>query len=937
MAGNYRETLNLPKEEWTIPMRANLPEQEPRWQAFWHELRLYERMLQKPAPQGDFILHDGPPYSNGNIHMGHALNKVLKDIIVRSYAMRGYRTPYVPGWDNHGMPIENAVTQQFRGQGRSVTVAELRQACRAHAWHYVQVQREQFKRLGLVGDWEHPYLTMDAAYEAGIVRIFGELVQRDYIYRRLYPVLWCPVCETALAEAEVEYLPKISDAIYVRFPIVASPLPELTGGHAFILIWTTTPWTIPANLALAVHPDLDYALVQVDSELYVLVSGLVESTMEVLGIGAYRVVGTVKGRQLEGTVARHPLFERESPVVLADYVEAEEGTGVVHIAPGHGREDFETGRQYGLPVLCPVDERGVFTEEAGEFAGLPISPEGNRAVIERLRARGYLLHHAPYEHNYPHCWRCDSPLLFRATVQWFMRIDASHRQRALEAIRTVRWIPPESERRITAMVQDRPDWCLSRQRAWGVGIPAFYCEACGEVLLEPGLIERVAQRIEQEGADVWFEKPAGYFLPEGTRCPACGGEAFRKETDVLDVWLDSGSTHRLVLETRPELRWPADLYIEGSDQHRGWFNSSLMVAVATKGAAPYRAVITHGFVLDGEGRKMSKSEGNVVDPVEVCERLGADVLRLWVASTEYFEDVRLSDEILKFVADAYRQIRNTLRFMLGNLGDFDPTCDAVDYADLPELDRWMLARLQEYLRYCLRAYEQYEYHLLYHETRRFCNVELSAFYLDVLKDRLYASAPNARGRRAAQTVLYEVSRALTRLLAPILVHTMEEVWQRLPVPDKAPSVHLTEFPTVREEWLDRELLERYERLIRLREAVNRAVEQAKQERRIPNPQSARVRLYAAGELYAFLRHYPTDPTPDNLLARLFGVSQAEVYPIEKAPAPTLAVDGEGELHIEVDTAPGAKCARCWLVLPDVGAQSDYPDLCPRCAEVVRTL
>jgi isoleucyl-tRNA synthetase len=926
MAGNYRETLNLPKEEWTIPMRANLPEQEPRWQAFWREIRLYERMLQKPAPQGDFILHDGPPYSNGNIHMGHALNKVLKDIIVRSYAMRGYRTPYVPGWDNHGMPIENAVTQQLREQGRSVTVAELRQACREHAWHYVQVQREQFKRLGLVGDWEHPYLTMDAAYEAGIVRIFGELVQRGYIYRGLHPVLWCPVCETALAEAEAEYEPKISDSIYVRFPVVRSPLPELSGGHASILIWTTTPWTIPANLALAVHPDLDYALVQVDSALYVLVSELVEPTMATLGISAYQIIGTVKGRQLEGTVTQHPLFERESPVVLANYVKANEGTGVVHIAPGHGEEDFKTGKQYGLPVLCPVDERGVFTEEAGEFAGLPIAPEGNRAVIERLRERGYLLHHALYEHRYPHCWRCDSPLLFRATVQWFMRIDHhAHRERALEAIRTVRWIPPESERRITAMVQERPDWCLSRQRAWGVGIPAFYCEACAAVLLEPALIERVAQRIEQEGADVWFEKPTDHFLPEGTRCPQCGGSAFRKETDVLDVWFDSGSTHRLVLETRPELRWPADLYIEGSDQHRGWFNSSLMIAVATKGAAPYHTVITHGFVLDGEGRKMSKSEGNVVDPIEVCEQLGADVLRLWVASTEYFEDVRLSNEILKFVTDTYRQIRNTLRFMLGNLGDFDPTRHAVPYANLPELDRWMLARLQEYLRYCLRVYEQYEYHLLYHETRRFCNVELSAFYLDVLKDRLYASASNAPGRRAAQTVLYEVSSALTRLLAPILVHTMEEVWQRLPVPDKALSVHLAEFPTIREEWLDRELLERYERLLALREEVNRAVEQAKVEHRIPNPQSARVRLYAGGELYTLLSHYPTDPTPDNLLARLFGVSQAEVYP------------SEGELRIEVDTAPGAKCARCWLVLPDVGSQSDYPDLCPRCAEVVRAL
>ncbi len=923
MANNYRETLNLPREDQTIPMRANLPEQEPRWQAFWREIALYERMLQKPAPNGDFILHDGPPYSNGDIHMGHALNKVLKDIIVRSYSMRGYRTPYVPGWDNHGMPIENAVSQRFLQEGKTPSKVELRQACRDYAWHFVKVQREQFKRLGLVGDWERPYLTMDYAFEAGLVRIFGELVQRGYIYRDLRPTLWCPTCQTALAEAEVEYALKTSDAIYVRFPILRSNLTGLSGGDAYVLIWTTTPWTIPANLALAVHPDFDYAIVSTDGARYLLVDALVPAVMETLGIRNYAVERTVKGRELVGTVARHPIFERESPVVLADYVLAEEGTGVVHTAPGHGAEDFYTGRQYGLPILCPVDERGVFTEEAGEFAGLPIAPEGNQAVIQRLQANGHLLHHSLYEHNYPHCWRCDSPLLFRATVQWFMSIDHNaHRERALMAIRQVRWIPPETESRITAMVQHRPDWCLSRQRAWGVGIPAFYCEACGEVLLEPSLIERVATFIERDGSDVWFDKPADYFLPEGTRCPRCNGATFRKESDVLDVWFDSGSTHRLVLETRPELRWPADLYIEGSDQHRGWFNSSLMIAIGTRDAAPYRAVITHGFVLDGEGRKMSKSEGNVVDPMEMVQQLGADVLRLWVASTEYFEDVRLSSEILKFVADAYRQIRNTLRFIVGNLADFDPVRDAVPYAQLPELDRWMLARLQAYVRYCLNAYERFEYHLFYHETRRFCNVELSAFYLDVLKDRLYASAADDPARRAAQTVLLEIASVLTRLLAPVLVHTMEEVWQRLPIPNKPVSVHLAEFPAVREEWLDKSLLERWEHLLDLREAVNRAVEQAKNEKRVPNPQSARVRLYVGGELTALLQSYPTAPTPDNLLARLFGVSQAEVYL------------SEGGLRIEVDAAPGNKCARCWLVLPDVGTNATYPDLCNRCVQVV---
>ncbi|MCX7687973.1 MAG: isoleucine--tRNA ligase [Fimbriimonadales bacterium] len=928
MAQNYRETLNLPKDEHTIPMRANLPEQEPRWQAFWHEQDLYAQLLAKPAPNGDFILHDGPPYSNGNIHMGHALNKVLKDIIVRSYAMRGYRTPYVPGWDNHGMPIENAVSQQFLQQGKTPSKVELRQACRAYAQHFVEVQRKQFERLGLVGDWEHPYLTMDYAFEAGIVRIFGELVKRGYIYRDLRPVLWCPVCQTALAEAEVEYAPKVSDAIYVAFPIVRDPKGIFANApNPAILIWTTTPWTIPANLALAVHPELDYALVATDGKTWVLVNELVPATMETLGVKEYRVLTTVKGSELEGVVARHPIFERESPVVLADYVLAEEGTGVVHTAPGHGAEDFYTGKRYGLPILCPVDERGVFTEEAGEFAGLPIAPEGNRAVIRRLQEVGALLHYAPYHHNYPHCWRCDSPLLFRTTVQWFMNIDhMGHREKALRAIEGVRWIPEEGENRIKAMVANRPDWCLSRQRAWGVGIPAFYCEACDEVLLTPETIEAVAQKIEQEGSDVWFDKPADYFLPAGTRCAKCGASQFRKETDVLDVWFDSGSTHRLVLETRPELRWPADLYIEGSDQHRGWFNASLMIAIGTKDAAPYRMVITHGFVLDGEGRKMSKSEGNVVDPLDVVQKMGADVLRLWVASTEYFEDVRLSDEILKYVADAYRQIRNTLRFIIGNLADFNPATDAVPYEQLHELDRWMLARLQEYVRYALQAYESFEYHRFYHETRRFCNVELSAFYLDVLKDRLYASAPDDPARRSAQTVLLELASVLTRLLAPILVHTAEEVWQRLPLPNKPASVHLAEFPTVREEWLDKSLLERWERILEVREVVNRAVESAKNEKRIPNPQSAKVVVHAPGGLYALLSQYPTPPTPDNLLARVFGVSQAEVVPAS-----------DEAIQVVVEPAPGSKCARCWLVLPEVGTRSDYPDLCERCAQVVATL
>jgi len=920
MAHNYRDTLHLPKDEQTIAMRANLPEQEPRWQAFWREIDLYQRMLEKPAPNGDFILHDGPPYSNGDIHIGHALNKTLKDIVVRSYRMRGYRTPYVPGWDNHGMPIENAVSKEFLARGEKPDKITLRRACREYAQRYVQIQREQFERLGLVGEWDNPYLTMDYAFEAGLVRIFGELAQRGYIYRGLRPTLWCPTCQTALADAEVEYDEKTSDSIYVAFPVVKPPADAPTTENLKILIWTTTPWTIPANLALAVHPELEYAYVRADGAVYLLAHRLVAPTMEAFGIHDYTVLGTVTGEHLQGAVAKHPLFERESPIVLADYVTAEDGTGVVHTAPGHGAEDFATGKKYGLPVLCPVDAAGVFTQEAGEFAGLPIVPEGNRAVIQRLREAGALLHYEPYRHNYPHCWRCDTPLIFRTTEQWFMSIDhAGHRERALNAIHQVRWIPPEGETRITAAVQNRPDWCLSRQRAWGVGIPAFYCEACGAVILTPETVERIASIIEREGSDVWFEKPATYFLPEGFVCPQCGASEFRKETDVLDVWFDSGSTSRLVLEARPHLHYPADLYLEGSDQHRGWFNSSLMIGIGTRDAAPYRMVITHGFVLDGEGRKMSKSLGNVVSPLEVIQKMGADVLRLWVASCEYFEDVRLSQEILKYVADAYRQIRNTLRFMVGNLADFNPETDAVPYEQLNDLDRWMLATLQEYLRYALNAYDSFEYHKFYHETRRFCNVELSAFYLDVIKDRLYAESRDSVARRGAQTVVYELAHTLTRLLAPVIPHTAEEVWQRLPVPNKPISVHLAEFPTVCAAWHDKALLERFESILQLREAVNRAVEQAKNEKRIPNPQSAKVVIHAPEPLFGILRAYPTPAAPDNLLARIVGVSQATVEP------------SASELQVEVSLAPGRKCARCWLVLPDV---DDATELCGRCQAVV---
>lgn len=923
MAQDYKQTLNLPKDDFTIPMRANLPEQEPKWQQHWNQMDLYRLMQEKAAPKGAFILHDGPPYSNGDIHMGHALNKVLKDVIIRFRRLQGYRSPYVPGWDNHGMPIENAVSQQFIQQGKTADRVALREACRAYAKRFVDIQREQFRQLGCVGDWDRPYLTMDYGFEACIVRVFGELVQRGYIYRDMRAVLWCPTCETALAEAEVEYEEKISDSIYLRFPLLEDSKGVLSGlQNPYIVIWTTTPWTIPANMAVAVHPDFNYQVVQVDSQnaCYLLVDSLVEATMSAVGIEDYRVVKNFKGRELEGIQFKHPLFERASPVVLANYVLSDEGTGVVHTAPGHGAEDFATGKWYNLTILSPVDGKGVFTDEAGEFAGLKIMPEGNKRIIERLQEVGHLMKHETYQHNYPHCWRCDSPLMFRTTVQWFMSIDHDlHRERSLEAIDQVKWFPEESRNRITAMVRNRPDWCISRQRAWGVGIPAFFCENCDGALVTPESVEAVASVIEREGSDVWYSKPASEILPSGTQCAHCGSGEFRKETDVLDVWFDSGSTHRAVLETRPELTWPSDLYFEGSDQHRGWFNSSLMIGIATKGASPFRSVVTHGFVLDGDGRKMSKSEGNTILPKDIMRASGADVLRLWTASVEYFEDVRYSDEILKYVVDAYRQIRNTMRFMLGNLYDFTPDA-RVPYDQLPELDRWMLARLQEFLKTSLRAYDSYEFHRFYQAARQLCNVDLSAFYLDVLKDRLYASAPNDPARRAAQTVMFDLTSVICRLFAPFLVHTMEEVWTRLPMPDKPQSVHLADFPEPQPQWENEALLNLWSQRREARDIVNRKVEEAKNEKRIPNPQSGCAKIAADPTYYDLL-----SPLGENL-PRLFGISQAE-----------LTQGSLSGLEVEVVPAEGVKCARCWLVLPDVGSSPSFPDLCGRCATVIEAI
>ncbi len=941
----YSQTLNLPRT--AFPQKGNLPVREPEIQRWWKERRIYEKMLANRQAQKApaFILHDGPPYSNGDIHIGHALNKILKDIVVKFAALRGHYTPYVPGWDNHGLPIEHRVQEELIAEGKwrpgelmsEELKRELRQRCRAFAAFWSQRQNEEFQRLGVFGDWEHPYYTMDYEFEARLVEIFGELYERGYIYRGYKTVHWCYHCTTALAEAELEYHEKDSPSIWVRFPLKEDPNGVFAGidEPAYAIIWTTTPWTIPGNTGIMVHPEFDYALVEVtqdkDHAAYLIAKGLLLSVAEELGWREYRVVRQFNGEQLRGLVFAHPLYGRPSPIVTAEFVTLEQGTGLVHTAPGHGPEDYEVGIREGLPILSPVDERGRFTEEAGErLAHLFVHTEGNEAVVTWLREQNALLKASSVRHNYPHCWRCRNPVIFRATTQWFMSIDhEGHRQKCLEAIQRVRWVPEEGSSRIRAMVENRPDWCLSRQRVWGVGIPIFYCQGCQQPVLTKETIQSVAAWIRKEGSDAWFDRSPEELLPEGFRCPHCGGTSFTKETDVLDVWFDSGCTHRVVLESRPELRWPADMYLEGSDQHRGWFNSSLMIAVGTKGDAPYRIVLTHGFVVDEQGRAMHKSLGNVVAPEEVISQYGADVLRLWVCAADYTQDVRLGSEILKRIADAYFRFRNTLRFALGNLFDFDPDREALTYDQLTELDQFMLHRLAEIVDQVTEAYEEFDYPRVFQVLQRFCAVDLSAFYFDVLKDRLYCDLATDPRRKSAQTVLWEVAKALCIMLFPIISHTAEEAWQHLPNwSGKTESVALADWVQPPEAWRNAPLAERWQQLLLVRDEVKRALEIAKNERRVLNPLEAKVTLITDKRLAQFLQSFSVP------LNEVFIVSQVEVVtdsqlgyavPSEEVP----------NLQIAVELALGEKCARCWQRQLSVGHHPDYPDLCDRCATVVR--
>ncbi len=940
--GKYRDTLNLPKTNFR--QKGNLPVREPQIQAWWKEKGIYWKMLDRRKGQGapSYILHDGPPYSNGDIHIGHALNKVLKDLIVKYQALRGFYTPYIPGWDNHGLPIEQGVQEELMAEGlwrpgepmTDALMRELRRRCRQFAQFWTERQKGQFQRLGIFGHWDQHYKTMDPEFEARLVEIFGEIYLKGYIYRGFKTLHWCYHCTTVLAEAELEYHEKESPSIWVRFRVQKDPRTILPSqvDPVYALIWTTTPWTIPGNTGIMVHPQYQYALVKGPDGHYLVAEALKEGVCQEIFGQSCPTVKRFFGRELKGLETRHPLYDRSSPIVLGEFVTLEQGSGLVHTAPGHGPEDYEVGIREGLPIVSPVDGWGRFTEEAGpRLQGVHVY-QGDGLVIDWLREVGALLKSGVTRHSYPHCWRCRNPLIFRATTQWFLRVDHNgHREKSLQAITQVRWVPPEGKNRIATMVAERPDWCLSRQRAWGVGIPVFYCNQCHQPVVTEETIRSVAQAIREEGLEAWFDKEPADLLAPSFSCPDCGSSSFRKETDVLDVWFDSGCTHLIVLEGRRELSWPADLYLEGSDQHRGWFNSSLMVAIASKGAPPYRTVLTHGWVLDEQGRSMHKSLGNVVAPDEVTQQYGADVLRLWVCSSDYTQDVRLGPEIVRRVADSYFRLRNTFRFALGNLFDFVPHQHYVPYDELRDWDRYLLYRLARLLSDVRSAYDAFDFVSAFRSVQTFCASDLSALYYDVAKDALYCLAPDDKRRRSIQTVLFEVVRWLCIVLFPMISHTAEEAWQHLNNwAGKPESVALADWTDPPQFWFNEEVADRYGRLLLVRDDVHRALEKAKQERRVVNPLEARVALYAPPQWTSLLTASSSE------LPELFIVSQVLVQ--SGAPEGD-ATEGESlpGLWVTVDLAPGEKCARCWQRQTSVGTDPEYPDLCERCSQVVRYL
>jgi isoleucyl-tRNA synthetase len=934
----WKDTVNLPRTGF--PMKASLQTAEPEALARWEAMNLYGqiRELRRGAPK--FVLHDGPPYANGQIHLGTALNKILKDVVVKSRTMAGFDAPYAPGYDCHGLPIELRVDRELGPKKKDMSRADIRRACRAYAERFIGVMTTEFKRLMVFGDWDHPYVTMSFQYQADIARALGKFVERGLVYKGKKPVHWCIHCRTALAEAEVEYEDHSSPSIFVEFPLnpesageLKTRVPALAGRDVSVLIWTTTPWTIPSNLAIAFHPEFDYAAYEVERRTVIVAEGLAERVGQTVGRAFGSPVARFKGELLDGIRFRHPLYERDSVGVLADYVTLEQGTGAVHTAPGHGADDFLTGAKYGLEIYAPVGPGGHFLDTVQLFGGQRVF-DANPHVEQALKDRGRLWHRETFSHQYPHCWRCHNPVIFLATSQWFVRLDGepavacedgqlrTMREAARHAIdHQVKWIPAWGHDRIYNMVSNRPDWCISRQRAWGVPIPAVDCTACGEAVLTPALITKAAAVFEQYSADAWYERPIEEFLPDGLACPSCGGTSFEREADILDVWFDSGSSHEAVLPRYTELTWPSDMYLEGSDQHRGWFQSSLLVALATRGRPPYREVLTHGFLIDLEGRKMSKSLGNTIVPQDVIKESGAEIIRLWVAMTEFTEELRVSKEILTRVVDVYRKLRNTCRILVANLYDFDPAKDMVPVEKLDEVDRFALARYAEAAQKMLRAYDEYDFSTVSQTLNMLATVDLSAFYVDVTKDRMYTLGAASPERRSTQTVMYLICDGLARLLAPILPVTADDLWRHLPGA-RAASVHLADFPSV-ERLTNRPLLDEWGRLLSVREVVNAALEQKRKDKVIGTSLGARVSVAASGPVGALLKNHRSD------LPMLFNVSDVALT--------VSSTEGPDEVRIDVEKAPGVKCARCWRFVPSVRTDTECAGICDRCVDALAGL
>ncbi len=935
---DFKDTLNLPKTDF--PMKGNLPKREPEIIKKWEGINIYKKLREERKGREKYILHDGPPYANGNIHLGHALNKILKDILVKYQSMLGKDAPFVPGWDCHGLPIERNVEKELskkKIRKEDLPKAEFRRLCREYAEKYVNIQREEFKRLGVIGNWENPYLTMKPSYQAQEIRELGRVFKKGIAYRGKKPVYWCVYDKTAEAEAEVEYQNKKDPSIYVAFKLVEPPFDLKKDTYA--VIWTTTPWTLPANLGIMVGPDYEYSFLDTEKGILIIASELVEDFKSVTGIKG-NVIKQVKGRELEFLEYYHPFVDRVSKIYLSEFVELGTGTGLVHMAPGHGQEDYIIGSRYGIEPFAPVDDEGRFTEEVPEWLrGLRVF-DANPIIIEKLEEVDALLHKETVEHSYPHCWRCKNPVIFRATPQWFISMDAilengaTLRGEAIKEIERVKWIPHWGKNRIKSMVENRPDWCISRQRIWGVPIAVFYCRDCGAIVSDEKIFEHVANLVEsyEYGADIWFEKEAKELLPEGFKCPNCGSDNFEKEEDILDVWFDSGVSHASVLKYGEweELRWPADIYLEGSDQHRGWFQSSLLEGIASYERAPYDSVLTHGFILDEKGRKMSKSLGNVIPPEKIIKQYGADILRLWVVTEDYTEDIKIGMNIIKSIANDYKKIRNTFRYFLGNLYDFNPLEDTVTYENMLELDRWILSKLQEIIEISHASYRESKFHRIYHTIKRFMIVDLSAIYLDVLKDRLYVYAPKSLERRSAQTTLYYLLDSLTKIMAPILSFTTEEIWEhaRKINPSYKESIHLEEMPVVNTDFIDKELESIYNELLRLRSDIMTALEKARNSGLIKHPYEARVLLKLKGNLSSLVE------SRLDWIKYFFTVSQVELVDKVEADIVVEGTEAEGSI-IGITRALGEKCPRCWIY--DVSVGKNGQPVCDRCAEVLKEL